>query len=269
MRFDSGLSMATFGTGPPVVLLPGLGRGADLSEGVPPSAKWAAQTLARGVGRTVHLINRPVTVEPGMTVAMLADWHATLLRERFPGGVAVVGTSAGGITALQLAMDHPDVVHRVVVAIAAARVTERGRQALARQVAAEQAGRSAAWPSSALVAHGPLRLVVYAAFRLGERSGPRRAQGEAALVAAVQTWDVMDRLAEITAPTLVVGGTRDPLISEEALHRTAAGIPNGHLVLAPGRGHLTAMWSGRISAAMKAFLNAPPTGPDPHSPHHR
>ncbi len=256
MKLNDGLSLATFGSGQPVVLLPGLNAGADLSVAVPNSAKWSAQALAQSTGRTVHLIHRPVTVPSGMTVAMLAGWYATALRGLFPDGVDVMGTSAGGITALQLALDHPDVVRRLVVAIAAARVSAHGRSALLEQVTREREGRSAAWSSSGLVGRGPLRLVAYVAFRASERRGPR-AQGEAAFVEAVQTWDVLDRLGEITAPTLVVGGTRDPLITEQALRATAAGIRNAGLVLVPRRGHITAMTASRSSAAIKAFLNAP------------
>jgi hypothetical protein len=55
--------------------------------------------LARGFERTVHLIHRPVSPPPGMTIAELAGWHAAALRERFGEPVDVMGTSGGGITA--------------------------------------------------------------------------------------------------------------------------------------------------------------------------
>jgi pimeloyl-ACP methyl ester carboxylesterase len=46
-----------------------------------------------------------------------------------------------------------------------------------------------------------------------------------------------DRLGEIAAPTLVIGGEEDPFYSPELFRETAAGIPNARLVLYPGMGH--------------------------------
>ncbi len=58
--------------------------------------------------------------------------------------------------------------------------------------------------------HGPLRLLLCAAFALPPHR--QRALGEAALVEAVQHWDVTGRLRAVTVPTLVVGGTLDRLV---------------------------------------------------------
>jgi pimeloyl-ACP methyl ester carboxylesterase len=46
-----------------------------------------------------------------------------------------------------------------------------------------------------------------------------------------------ERLSEITAPTLVVAGDRDPFYSEALFRETAEGIPNARLILYKGMGH--------------------------------
>ncbi len=46
-----------------------------------------------------------------------------------------------------------------------------------------------------------------------------------------------DRLGQITAPTLVVAGERDPFYAPELFRKTAAGIPNAKLRLYPNMGH--------------------------------
>ncbi len=254
-RLNDGLSVVTAGNGPSLVFLPGLGSGADLSEEVPRTVARSVRAVAMGSGRTVHLICRPVDVASGMSVAELAGWHATALLTRFGGPVDVMGTSAGGVTALQLAMDHPQVVRRLVVCVAASRVSDRGRGDLLRGVELECQGRSAAWVSSGLVAHGLLRLVVAAGYRLGGNG--RRASGEMALIAAVQQWDVTERLGEIVAPTFVLGGTRDPLIPPRLAEATAHGIPNARLLLLRGRGHMTALFDPRAMQAIRKFLDGP------------
>jgi hypothetical protein len=59
-RLNDGLSAVAVGEGPPLVVLPGLGQGADLSVRVPRMAAWSTTALARGFRRTVHLVHRPV-----------------------------------------------------------------------------------------------------------------------------------------------------------------------------------------------------------------
>ncbi|MFC4947790.1 alpha/beta fold hydrolase [Pseudonocardia sp. GCM10023141] len=115
---NNGLSVLIVGAGPPLVSIPGLGAGADLSVVVPRADRWSATALATATGRAVHQINRPLDVPVGTSIADVAGWYAVALRDRFEGPVDVFGASAGGVTALQLALDHPDVVRRLVVAIA-------------------------------------------------------------------------------------------------------------------------------------------------------
>jgi pimeloyl-ACP methyl ester carboxylesterase len=233
--------------------LPGLGQGIDLSVAVPRSAALSTRTLATGLGRTVHLIHRPVDMPSGTTIAELAAWYATALRTRFDGPVDVMGTSAGGITALQLTLDHPDTVSRLAVCVAASRVSDRGRRDLLRMIRLERAGRATAWLGAGLVADGPPRVLVAGAFLLGGRRP--RAVGEGSLVEAAQDWDVTDRLGEIGVPTLVLGGTRDRIVTPDLVRRTAEGIPNARLVLLPGRGHITAMFDRRTAPALRELLS--------------
>lgn len=254
-RLNDGLSAVAVGEGPPLVVLPGFGRGADLSMGVPRSVAWTAVALARGFGRTVHQINRPVCPPAGMTVAQLAGWHAVAFRERFGEPVDVMGVSGGGVIALQMELDHPGTVRRLVLCVAASQVDEHARRELLRIVDLEDEGRSSAWAGARLIAHGPLRLALLAAYGLSPRRP--RAPGEAAFVRGGQDWDVTGRLGEIRVPVLVAGGTRDRVIPPELLRATASGIPGARLLLFPGRGHASALYDPRLKPAIAAFLAAP------------
>jgi pimeloyl-ACP methyl ester carboxylesterase len=254
-RLNDGLSAVAVGKGPPLVTLPGLGAGADLSVRVPRTAALSITALANGFGRTVHLIHRPLHPPPDMTIADLAGWHATALRARFGEPVDVIGTSGGGVTALQMVLDHPGIVRRLVLQVAASRIDDVGRRELLRMVQREREGRSVARISSGLIAHGPLRAVLLVAFALGR--GRPRAPGEAALVEAVQDWDVTGRLGEVGVPVLVVGGGRDRLVPPELARATAAGIPDARLLLLAGRGHATALFDRRLKPAVEAFWGGP------------
>jgi pimeloyl-ACP methyl ester carboxylesterase len=252
-RLNDGLSALAVGQGPPLVILPGFGPGADLSVRVPRSVAWSAAALARGFRRTIHTIHRPVNPPPGMTIATLASWHATALTERFGYPVDVMAISGGGVTALQLALDHPGAIHRLVTCVAASRVGEHGLRDLQRIIELEGQGRSAARIASGLIAHGPLRLMLRTAYALSP-SRPR-APGEAALVAAAKGWDITGRLGEISVPVLVAGGSRDRVVPPGLVRATAAGIPGARLLMLPGRGHFTALYDPRLKPAIAAFLD--------------
>ena len=63
-----------------------------------------------------------------------------------------------------------------------------------------------------------------------------------------------NRLSEITVPTLVIAGDKDPFYSEKLFHETAEGIPNSQLILYNGMGHPA---SGKqFSKDLCAFLNS-------------
>jgi pimeloyl-ACP methyl ester carboxylesterase len=254
-RLNDGLSVLAAGTGPPLVILPGFGTGADLSVRVPRSTAWSTVALARGFRRRIHQINRPLDPPAGMTFAALASWHATAFRERFGEPVDVMGISAGGVTALQLELDHPGTIRRLALCSAASRVGPHGLNEMQRLIRAEGQGQSGARIGRGLVGHGPLQLLLLAVF--GRSRGQSRAPGEAMLVQAAQSWDVTGRLGEIGVPVLVAGGTRDRVVPPELMQATASGIAGARLLLLPGRDHLTALYDPRLKPAVERFLADP------------
>jgi pimeloyl-ACP methyl ester carboxylesterase len=101
---------------------------------------------------------------------------------------------------------------------------------------------------------------LFGKFVLGEPSDP---SDFLATLEADLGHDTTGRLAGISAPTLVVGGTEDPFFSEEVLRETAEGIPNAALRLYEGVGHgLTKERKRRYEDDALAFLDGrPENGP--------
>ena len=58
-----------------------------------------------------------------------------------------------------------------------------------------------------------------------------------ATIQAEEGFDLGDRLGELSAPTLVVGGERDRFYAPELFRETAGRIPDARLVLYEGRTH--------------------------------
>jgi pimeloyl-ACP methyl ester carboxylesterase len=71
---------------------------------------------------------------------------------------------------------------------------------------------------------------------------------------AEDVFDVEAELPRITAPTLVIGGTKDRFYTRELFEETAAGVQRGRLHLFEGWGHVRAASSGATTNLMLGFV---------------
>jgi pimeloyl-ACP methyl ester carboxylesterase len=107
------------GQGKDLVLIHGLAASPETWEGVRPSSK-----ISTGIEARAHYIHMrgfagsPATPfrTPGQFLKPMADSIAYHIRAQGNGPAAIAGHSMGGLVALILARDHPDVVDRVLVA---------------------------------------------------------------------------------------------------------------------------------------------------------
>lgn len=252
-----GLPYLTFGSGPPVVVLPGItGRHRN-----PP--RWRATRIAPGLRtlaerRTIHLLQLRPGLPRGTSMADLADDVAAAIREDLGGGpLAVYGVSTGGSVALQLSVDHPGLVSRLVVACAAACLGEGGRRRQRRLAELTTAGRPReAWAQLApVLATSPLgRWAMRTASWLAGGPGPQEAGDLLAVIEAEDGFDVRSRLHQVAAPTLVLGGALDGYYSAELFVATADGIPDSQLVLRPRAGHVSTLTHRSAARAVTTFL---------------
>jgi pimeloyl-ACP methyl ester carboxylesterase len=150
----------------------------------------------------------------------------------------VHGTSAGGFLALQLAIDRPELVRRLVVSASACRLSPRGRQVQAEILRLARAGhgRRASALLFATLAPGPATSIARGAGWLAG-GGLEHRVDMLVTMTAEETFDAEPALDRVHAPTLVLGGTSDPFYSEDLFRLTAAGVQRGRAVILPGKSH--------------------------------
>ena len=253
-----GLPEVAVGTGPPLVVLSGLspehgppGR----SERSPP-----LHTFGRPFQRVfrVHVVSRRAGLPPGTTMADLAEHVAIAVRADLPGPVRLVGISTGGSIALQTAIDHPDVVDRLVVLSSACRLSDAGRTAqrlLAQRTLAGQ--HRAAWAALApMLATGGLPRAAFTSllWAFGPLSAPDDPGDMVATIHAEDAFDAEVDLGRIEAPTMVVGGALDGFSSPELFEATARGIRDARLVLRPRGTHISVLRDHEVRLALASFL---------------
>src|SRR3954468_12751284 len=203
----------------------------------------------RGHGRS------PVVPGPYTVGDMAADVVAAL-DERGIDRFSYAGVSLGGAIGLQLAVTVPDRLARLVVMASAARFADPPSwKTRADRVRAEGTeflvpSRIGAWVTPAFAEARPEETE-----RLVQMLRSTPPEGYAGCCESVGTFDVRDRLGEITAPTLVFAGGEDPATPPETVWAIAEGIPGAQFVVIPHASHLlSAEQPESVTERIREFL---------------
>ena len=237
---SGGLPFLAVGQGPPLVVF-----SAFTAEHANPTGR-ARRFYLQPLGPlarqfTVYLVNRKPGLRPGSTIAELAGHYAEALARAFTGPVVVVGISTGGSIAQQFAIDHPQLVRRLVLVATACRLGPAGRRMQRDLARFTLAGR----PRRAWAATGPALATTIVGGRLsaallwlfGPKLHPEDPSDMLVVIDAEDRFDAAPQLQRITAPTLVIAGERDRYYTPELFWETADGIPGARLRLYRGKGH--------------------------------
>jgi 3-oxoadipate enol-lactonase len=248
-RFANGtVNAAQFGEGPPLVLFHSLLSDRASFDEIAPKLSEAFRVVVPelpGFGKSE-------IVEGGLDA--IADRMAQTVKDCANGqDVTVLGNGYGGFVALQMAIRHPTLAKRLVLADCGAAFSEPGRQAFRNMSAAAQAKGLESITDIAM------RRLFAADF---QEKNPElmRDRREAflrtdinvfrAACDALATLDLRLQLGEVKVPVLVMVGEHDEATPPPMSQELAAGLPNARLVILPGCAHVPQLQSP------EAFLDA-------------
>ncbi|MBS1895523.1 MAG: alpha/beta fold hydrolase [Actinobacteria bacterium] len=225
------------GSGPPALLLHGIGSGHAAFDEQRPLAEshglyaWDAP----GYGRS-----EDIGVDPDISAYAAAA--ALVIATLGIGPADVVGVSWGGVIATRLALEHPEAVGTLALigsTIGRAGNPDAVADLGARADALEREGveewsrhridRVLAPGASPQLRETVRRTMVSNVRPAGFRHAARTLAGT----------DHRDRLSEIDVPTLVVAGAEDGVTGPPEARLLAAGISGAQMLVVPDAGHLT------------------------------
>jgi pimeloyl-ACP methyl ester carboxylesterase len=231
----------------------------------------------RDIGRSTHMSAAPPTSAQILrrsrraadyTLADMARDAAGLLRERELGPAHVIGASMGGMIAQTLAARHPEQVSSLVSIMSNTGSRWTGQPALRVYPIFL---RRAPQQRDAYIAHMQR---VFAA--IGSRRLPRDTDDVRALAAAsydrdhdyrgplrqlaaiLASGDRTSELRRITAPTLVIHGSADPMVAPSGARATARAIAGAELLMIKDMGHdlPRVLWPTLIDAIARHVVRA-------------
>jgi pimeloyl-ACP methyl ester carboxylesterase len=242
---------------PTAVVVPGLTDG--LAPVFDPDGAEAVRPPARPFRnlRVLVISHRTPMPDTWGTEQMAADL-AAFLRD-VSGPAHLVGHSMGGMVGQHAAASHPDLVRRLVMSSTVPSADPHFRQVLDRWDAHLRAGRWRCFYRDAVDASfaGSARWWRRVAVRASSTGARPTALVRRHLVlsTACREHDATGSLGRISAPTLVLAGSRDQVTRPERAREIADGVPGARLVVIEGAGHGLPDQRRRVYArAVSAFL---------------
>lgn len=253
---EGAMSYVSFGHGPrKLIILPGLSDGLATVGGK--ALLLASPYRAYMDDFTIYMFSRREPLPQGLTIRDMAADQGEALRVLGLDQVSVLGVSEGGMVAQWLAIDHPELVERLVLA-----VTAPGMNGVIRSCVpgwmdmARRGDHRALMIDTAEKSYSPAYLKKYRRLYplLGLVGRPKSYDRFLVNAQATLSFDARSELQKILCPTLIIGGTEDQIVGAAASRELAKGIPGSELYLYPGLGHAAYEEAKDFNARVFAFL---------------
>lgn len=233
------MSYVSFGHGArALILLPGLSDGLA-------SVKGKALFLAKPYTPffhqyTVYMFSRKNDMPAGYSIRDMADDQTEAMDLLGIKKACIMGVSQGGMIALYLAIDHPEKVEKLVLAVTAPRVNDTMRDCVKKWIDfAERGKHKELMIDTAEKSYSPDYLKKYRKLYpiLGVVGKPSSYDRFLINANAILEFNVFNELNRISCPTLIVGGEIDKTVGVQASYEMEEQIPGSELYVYPGLGH--------------------------------
>jgi 3-oxoadipate enol-lactonase len=247
------VNAAQSGEGPPLFLFHSLLSDRASFDAIVPELEKSFRTIVPelpGFGRSPAM---------GGGLAAVADRMAEAVRDAAGGAPAIVlGNGYGGFVALQMAIRHPEIAGRLVLADSGAAFSEPGREAFRNMAKVSRAkGLEAITDVAMRRLFAPEFQEQHPELMQDRREAFLRTDPDvfASACNALASLDLRSQVVAVTVPVLVLVGEHDEATPPPMSHELAAGLPHAELKVIPGCAHVPQLQSPRqFLGALEGFL---------------
>lgn len=230
---------ASFGNGTKnLVVLPGLSDGLATVKGkalvlAPPYKKFQKDY-------TVYMFSRKNDMPDGYTIRQMAEDQAQAMKSLGIEKASVLGVSQGGMISQYLAIDHPEMVEKLILAVTAPNANEIVKDAVSTWIDMVNRG-----DHTALMIDTAERMYSEKYLEknrklfplLARFTKPKSYDRFLKNAYAILGFDAREELKSINCPTLIIAGDNDKTVGNEAPYLLKQGISNSEIFIYEGLGH--------------------------------
>ena len=245
-----------FGTGlRTLVILPGLGDGLKTVRGTALPMAWMYRIFAKDF--TVYMFSRKSPLPQSHGTREMAQDLKEAMDALGIEKASVLGVSMGGMIAQWLAIDYPEKVEKLILAVTSSKPNPILLDSIQEWMAQAKRGDHAALMDS------NMRKIYSAAYYrknkwmvplVGRLTKPKSYDRFLIQSEACLTHDASHDLNRILSPTLVIGGEKDEALGPDASWEMAAQIPNAALKMYHQWGHGLYEEAKDFNQVVKDFL---------------
>ena len=236
---NTDMDYISFGTGKKVlIMIPGLGDGLMTVRGkaLPMACMYAMFVK----DFTVYMFSRTNELKEGCTCRDMARDLKDAMDALGVEKANVLGVSQGGMIAECLAIDYPEKVERLILAVTIGRQNDVIQSVVGSWIELARQNKFGEVMKDVTVRMYTEEYVQKYRFMvplLGLYPAPKNPERFITMATACITHDVYDELEKISAPTLVIGGGKDRTVGSDAAGELADKIKGSELLIYPEYGH--------------------------------
>lgn len=236
---NSEMDYISFGNGNKnLIMLPGLGDGLSTVKGMTLVFSMMYRIFAKEF--TVYIFSRKNHLQEGYSTKEMAKDHAEAMTVLSISKADVLGISQGGMIAQYLAIDYPDLVNKLILAVTSANSNEIIKKVVGTWIEmAKQENYKGLMIDTAEKSYSERYLKKYRRVYpfIGRIGKPKSFERFLIQAASCISHNAYAELNKIVCPTLVIGGDCDKIVGTTAASAIAEKISHSELFIYNGLGH--------------------------------
>lgn len=243
-----------------LIILPGLGDGLSPVHGQTQAIALALSYKQFAKRFKVYLFSRKNHLEAGYTTRDMAKDQAEAMKNLGISNANILGVSQGGMIAQYLAIDYPQLVNKLVLAVTLSKQNETTAKVIHTWIEmAKQGNYKGLMMDTAEKSYSEKYLkksrLLYRL--LGNFGKPKDFERFLIQAESCITHNSYPELNKITCPTLIIGGDNDKIVGPNSAPELSSKIKDSELLIYQGLGHTAYEEAKDFNDHILNFLNQP------------